>query len=285
MQDEIQVLESETNLHRDQLWPIINSLLDSTPQVVLTGPPGTGKTFLAQKIAKYVLSDGKSVDAEQRVRVVQFHPSYGYEDFVEGLKPTSTGAGGLDFQVVPGVIMQLARDIEADGLPRVLIIDEMNRANLPRVFGELMYLLEYRNKEISLAQTPSFKLTDKLMIIGTLNTADRSVQSIDLALRRRFDFFEISPSVEILRKHFKKTENVNDLGSALFDGFEKLNNHLQSEIGDRHLLIGHSYFMRQRIDGPTLRSIWNQQLLPLIEDYFFDQPRIVEDFVYESYWG
>lgn len=283
--DELELLCSEVMMTQDELLPLISSLTDESPQIVLTGPPGTGKTFLAQKLAKYLLSDSTNEDVEDRIRVVQFHPSYGYEDFIEGLKPSATAAGGIDFQVVPGTILQLAKDIEQDGQKRVLIIDEMNRANLPRVFGELMYLLEYRDKEISLAQTKSFRLPEKLLIIGTLNTADRSVQSVDLALRRRFDFFEVAPNVEILRKHYSKPGNRNQLGEKLFNGFQKLNDHLAREIGDRHLLIGHSYFMRQQISTEILRGIWKQQLKPLIEEYFFDQPHTVEEFNFEHYWG
>jgi hypothetical protein len=284
-QDELDILEHETLMHRNELLPMIEGLTDHSPQIILTGPPGTGKTHLAQKLANYVISDGRRVEGTNRVRVVQFHPSYGYEDFVEGLKPASNPAGGIDFKVVPGIILQLAAEIEKDGLPRVLIIDEINRANLPRVFGELMYLLEYRDQEISLTQTKSFKLPQKLKIIGTLNTADRSVQSIDLALRRRFDFFEVAPNVEVLKKFFSLKGNINQLGESLFSGFELLNSHLEREIGDRHLLVGHSYFMRPEMTHETLSRIWNQQLYPLIEDYFFDQPKLAEEFSYEKYWG
>ena len=178
----------------------------------------------------------------------------------------------------------MARLIEEDGHARVLIIDEMNRANLPRVFGELMFLLEYRNESVSLALSPSFQLPEKLYIIGTLNTADRSVQALDLALRRRFDFFEIGPSSEIIRTHYKKSGNRNELKEALIQGFEKLNQDIEAAVGDRHLQIGHSYFLREKMDRAALTKIWHQQLEPLLEEYFFDNPSIAKGFVFGDYW-
>jgi 5-methylcytosine-specific restriction protein B len=169
-----------------------------------------------------------------------------------------------------------------DGKPRVLIIDEINRANIPRVFGELMYLLEYRDSKIDLMyHAEQFSLPPNLYIIGTMNTADRSVQGIDLALRRRFDFFELKPDVEVLRNWYKDKENK--LGEGLFQGFIALNKHLEDHVG-KHLAIGQSYLMRPLMDSKTLDKIWDQQLMPLIEEYFFDRPNHLSDFSRENYW-
>lgn len=263
---------------------IIDSLTDSTPQIVLTGPPGTGKTFVAQRIAAYLLGQPENITDNPNISVVQFHPSYGYEEFVEGLRPTPSPNGGLEFQAVGGTLLKIVDEIDIDGQARVLILDEMNRANLARVFGELMFLLEYREQSINLLHRASFSLPKNLYIIGTMNTADRSAKSIDIALRRRFDFYELKPNVEVLKRFYSQPANTNNLGDELFEGFEALNSQVESLLGDRHYQIGHSYFMKPQMDKAVLRKIWNQQIQPLLEEYFFDRPEIVRDFLITTYW-
>jgi hypothetical protein len=261
---------------------VISGLLDGSPQIILTGPPGTGKTFGAKKVAEHVLRSQGVKDTESNIRIVQFHPSYGYEEFVEGLRPEST-ENGFRFAPKLGILIQMALGVLEDEKPRVLIIDEINRANIPRVFGELMYLLEYRDSKIDLMyHAEKFSLPPNLYIIGTMNTADRSVQGIDLALRRRFDFFELKPDVRVLRNWYKDKEN--QLGESLFQGFIKLNQHLEDQVG-KHLAIGQSYLMRPMMNTKTLAMIWDQQLMPLIEEYFFDRPNLLGDFSKENYWS
>jgi hypothetical protein len=259
---------------------VISGLLDGSPQIILTGPPGTGKTYGAKKVAEHVLRTQGVEDTESNIRIVQFHPSYGYEEFVEGLRPEST-ENGFRFAPKLGILIQMALGVLDDKKPRVLIIDEINRANIPRVFGELMYLLEYRDSKIDLMHSEKFSLPPNLYIIGTMNTADRSVQGIDLALRRRFDFFELKPDVRVLRNWYKDKEN--QLGESLFKGFIKLNQHLENQIG-KHLAIGQSYLMRPTMNTKTLAMIWDQQLMPLIEEYFFDRPNLLVDFSKENFW-
>lgn len=277
-----------TNLEELIGWPaetienVIEALLDRTPQVVLAGPPGTGKTFAARHIAAAILGEAGDL-GNSAITLVQFHPSYGYEDFVEGLRPTLGSDGIVQFENVPGVIVQLAHEIQENDAPRVLIIDEMNRANLARVFGELMYLLEYRDSNIKLMSQEGFNLPPNLYIIGTMNTADRSIRSIDIALRRRFDFFEVAPDVEILRRFFRANPSQNHFGDELYSGFLELNLKLESEL-DRHHQIGHSFFMRYPLDAKALRRIWRQQVHPLLEEYFFDQPDLLSDYSVADFW-
>jgi hypothetical protein len=267
----------------EEIQSVFEGLMDESPQIVLSGPPGTGKTFVAQHLAAYLLGMTGEVTNNPYIEVVQFHPSYGYEDFVEGLRPVPSEHGGLEFRAAPGVLLRLADDMAQDGLPRVLIIDEMNRANLPKVFGELMYLLEYRDQDIRLMHRARFSLPRNLYIIGTMNTADRSAKNLDLALRRRFDFFDAPAREDVLRSYFAMSEHDNALGEELFQGFAALNGLLETRI-DKHHQVGHSYLMKPEMSADALRRIWLRQLLPLIEDYFFDRPQGAEEFAVETFW-
>jgi hypothetical protein len=222
-------------------WPEarLRELLDAMheTQVVLAGPPGTGKTWVAEAVASY-LTDGDP----NRVTTVQLHPSYTYEQFIEGLKPVVRSGGGIEFDRVDGVVLRAAN--AEPKASRIIVMDEMNRANLPRVLGELMYLFEYREKNMSLQYSHSFALPRDLRFIGTMNTADRSIRSIDIALRRRFDVFECSPDPTILRTWYDRHENTVP---ELLEGFAALNESLQREI-DRHHTIGHTFFMKKKLD-------------------------------------
>ncbi|WP_166902439.1 AAA family ATPase [Mycobacterium sp. DL440] len=270
-------LIGEIYWNKDEVDDLVETLRTRRPQVILAGPPGTGKTYVAEKVAKYLT--GGTPDA---VQVIQFHPSFAYEDFVEGLRPVSEN-GQVSFKVVEGKLITMAdRARSAPDQSFVLVIDEINRANLPSVFGELLYLLEYRGKEIQLLHRESFSLPSNLYIIGTMNTADRSIRSVDTALRRRFDIFDCAPRAEILERYYDREENLSDVDD-LVDGFQILNHKLSDHIDDHHT-IGHSFFMRSTYTANDLRRTWYRQILPLLSEYFFDQPALVDEFSFDELW-
>ena len=198
-----------------------------------------------------------------RVTTVQLHPSYSYEQFMEGLKPVVRTGGGIEFDLVNGVVLRAAK--AEPKATRVIVMDEMNRANLPRVLGELMYLFEYREKDMSLQYSSSFALPRDLRFIGTMNTADRSIRSIDVALRRRFDVFECAPDPAILGSWYEQHENTVP---GLLDGFVAVNGSLEREI-DRHHTIGHTFFMEKKLDPQASCCDLGEENRPIIGRVLF----------------
>ncbi len=248
----------------------IETLLKEKRQIVFQGPPGTGKTYVAQKLAVH-LSGSKD-----RVTLVQFHPSYAYEDFVQGYRP-SLLEGQPGFELKDGPLLQAARRAKEDpGGDHYLVIDEINRGNLAKVFGELYFLLEYRNEAMRLQYQADreFSLPKNLYIIGTMNTADRSIALVDLALRRRFYFVEFHPDDEPIKGLLRKwlQEKAPDVGWVA-DVIDLVNKILED---DRHVAIGPSYFMGTDEEGnavvkdeTSVRRIWKHSVLPYIEEHLF----------------
>ena len=237
-------------------------------QAVLYGPPGTGKTFVAEELARHLVGGGDGF-----WEMVQFHPSYAYEDFVQGIRPQRAEGGGLDYPVLPGRFVTFCLDAAQRTGTCVLIIDEVNRANLSRVFGELMCLLEYRDKQVRLAVNGRrFHIPSNVRLLGTMNTADRSIALVDHALRRRFAFIRLDPMYEVLHKWH------NEKGTG-FDptGLVAVLNRLNERINDAHYAIGISFFL---VDAPdkALPSIWRMEIEPYLEEYFFDRSGIVDEF-------
>ena len=237
--------------------------------IVFQGPPGTGKTFVAERMARMLLSESVGYSD-----TVQFHPSYAYEDFMQGIHP-QVEDGELTYRIQAGRFLEFCeeagkRDAQT---PCVLIIDEINRANLSRVFGELMYLLEYRDKAIPLAVGgEKFNIPANVYLIGTMNTADRSIALVDHALRRRFAFIHLPPDYEVLKARLEEDGLPSE---SLILTLERINR----EIDDRNYELGISFFMNE---GKNLRTmlpdIWTSEIEPYLEEYFYDRPDKVEAF-------
>ena len=246
----------------------INTLLEDKKQAIFQGPPGTGKTYVAQKLAEYIAG------SEGSVTLVQFHPSYAYEDFVQGYRPDQKD-GNLVYDLQSGPLLRVTEQARAKSdAKHFLIIDEINRGNLAKVFGELYFLLEYRDEEIRLQyqveDDKPFALPDNLYIIGTMNTADRSIALVDMALRRRFYFVEFHPDKDpvkdVLRKYLEKNPPAVDWDIA---GLVDRANELLSD--EPHAAIGPSHFMKPGLDETAVERIWKYGVLPYIEERLFGQ--------------
>ncbi len=258
-----------------QYWNRIEQLLRDKRQIILYGPPGTGKTFVAQKLAQYWVDSAQEPGGEYQV--IQFHPSYAYEEFMEGIRPRSidspNGGKMIDYPVRAGVFKEFCNQArEKKGRRYVLVIDEINRGDMPRIFGELMYLLEYRGEQITLPYSGSeFNIPGNVFIIGTMNTADRSIALVDHALRRRFHFVKAVPDGTILADWFMA--NNNEEMGWVADLLKLLNEHLQQDGIDWHLQIGHSHFMKENLDDSDLEMIWEYTILSTLEEYFYRDPK------------
>ena len=243
--------------------------------IILQGAPGVGKTFSAKRLAYSIMGE---VD-DDRVGFVQFHQNYSYEDFVMGYKPNCEGGFDLQRGIFYKFCIKAANDPDRKYF---FIIDEINRGNLSKIFGELLMLIEkdYRGDKITLAYSEErFSVPENLYIIGMMNTADRSLAMIDYALRRRFSFFPMKPGFETAG--FKKYQSQlgNTLLDALIAKIQELNNAIVAdETLGAGFEIGHSYFCGQNaVTEKWLHAVVHYEIIPMLEEYWFDNKQRVED--------
>lgn len=253
----------------EERYDLLTGLLRNKKNVILQGAPGVGKTFTAKRLA-YAMMGQKD---DYRIGFVQFHQSYSYEEFIMGYRPEGEG-----YELKKGIFLQFCEKAAQDpGREYFFLIDEINRGNLSKIFGELLMLIEkdYRGTSAQLAYTGEpFCVPDNLCIIGMMNTADRSLAMIDYALRRRFSFFEVVPG--FLSEGFQSYER--SLENARFDELIRQVQQLNAEIeADESLgsgfCIGHSYFCGKTQETCTLdwiRSVVEFDLIPMISEYWFD---------------
>ena len=259
---------------------LITKLLKYKLQIILQGPPGTGKTREAKRIAKALLGLGEndSLEGNEQFKLIQFHPSYSYEDFVRGIIAENTD-GNISYVTKDKILAEFAKKALKDkDTPYVLIIDEINRANLSSVLGELIYALEYRGEAVQsmyvIEGENNLILPPNLYIIGTMNTADRSVGHIDYAIRRRFAFVNVLPKE--LEKDFDR--NLFKAVSKLFiDNYDEYINNpdielkraktLSPEFRPEDVWLGHSYFITK---NTPIDIRWEYEIKPILLEYVKD---------------
>lgn len=250
----------------------LTALLEDKGQIVLYGPPGTGKTFLAKRLARALAGDRRD-----RWAVVQFHPATTYEDFIEGLRPTVVdGQVHYTLQAGPLISMALAAAADPSGT-YVLVVDEVNRANLPKVLGELLFLLEYREEPVRLLYRPDepFTLPRNLWFVGTMNTADRSIALIDAAMRRRFHFVGLFPNHGPMEGLLARWLAEHGRPAHVAQFVDAVNAELAVKLGE-HLLLGPSFFMKNDLSLTALEGIWQHNVFPFLEEQFWGSAGDIE---------
>jgi 5-methylcytosine-specific restriction enzyme B len=269
----------------------LQAILDRKGQAILYGPPGTGKTHWGKSTALDLAAIGaygnlyESLTPDQKqtitgasttsglVRSCTFHPAYGYEDFIEGYRPQQGTGGQLVFTQRDGIFKKLCKDAAGSDRKFILLIDEINRGDIPRIFGELLTLLEKnkRGQEVILPLTGErFSVPHNVLVIGTMNTADRSIALLDTALRRRFGFVELMPDSSTL------TGTIVGEAIPLGRWLDELNSRIRKHIGKdaRNLQIGHAYLMDENgkavTDFAKFSRIVAEDIIPLLEEYCYE---------------
>ena len=255
----------------EERYDVLAALLKNRKNVILQGAPGVGKTFAAKKLAYAMMGE----EDDSRIEMVQFHQNYTYEDFIMGYRPD-----GSDFKLTDGIFYRFCQ--RASNYPDkdfFFIIDEINRGNMSKIFGELLMLIEkdYRGTKVTLAYSGMpFSVPENLYIIGMMNTADRSLAMIDYALRRRFSFFEMEPGFNSEGFTNYRNSFADETFNTLIDQIKLLNKEISEDKSlGRGFQIGHSYFCGREELGCTdewMRSVVEFDILPMLNEYWFDEP-------------
>lgn len=255
----------------------LQSVLQNKKNLILKGAPGVGKTFIADRLA-YLMMEERD---ESRIQIIQFHQSYSYEDFIEGYRPKAEGEG---FELKQGPFVKFSRKAERDPeRDYFFIIDEINRGNMSKIFGELMMLIETdkRGKNVNLLYSnEKFSVPANLYIIGMMNTADRSLALLDYALRRRFSFFDINPAFEnqTFMDYLDKMGRPKKMLEVI-NVVKELNPRIIDELGSG-FQIGHSYFVDEAFEvNPDVRikEVVDFEIIPQLYEYWFDDEEKAEE--------
>jgi 5-methylcytosine-specific restriction protein B len=256
---------------------IIN-LLNKHKQVILYGPPGTGKTFITKTISQNVFKDYTTF--------IQFHPAYGYEEFIGGIRPSEVDT--ISFERKPGLFLEIIKEArDHPSTNYLLIIDEINRGNISKIFGEAISCLDRDSLPAILSFDPRIKLKipDNLYILGTMNSTDRSIALVDYALRRRFYFIYLSPDASILASVIDDSD-LN--GISLVNFFHKINDRISNSVLGKEFQIGHTYFMPPFLKSSNekykwsltdFNSVFNNSILPLLEEYCYGNENLLREIV------
>jgi hypothetical protein len=270
------LLNEIKEIKKEQKMENYKNIVEEYKQVIFQGAPGTGKTRLAKELAYYIinksaLSESESDRKQQLIELskkeqfefIQFHPSYSYEDFIRGIVVEPIG-NQVKYEITNKILLKFAeKAIKDTNNPYVLIIDEINRANLPSVLGELIYALEYRDEPVNSVylkdKDEKIILPSNLYIIGTMNTADRSVGQIDYAIRRRFVFITIDTNKNVIK---------SEVGKKLFEQITQIfNKYTSPDFNKNDIKIGHSYFIG---DDKKVEMNYKFQVLPILKEYLND---------------
>lgn len=268
--DKILEMISDLGKHFPEKKVLVPKLINLPLNLILYGPPGTGKTYeLINNYINFFIDKNGEKKTKQRYEMITFHQSYSYEEFIEGIRPSFDDDDELKYKIEPGIFLQIAEKAREDKAnPYAIFIDEINRGNISKIFGELITLIEPDKRqgakheiEVVLPYSKSkFSVPSNLYIIGTMNTADRSIALIDTALRRRFCFREMLPNTGLL--------SIDVDGINLQFLLSKMNERIEFLL-DRDHCLGHSFFMQVK-SKKEICEVFKQKIIPLLQEYFYN---------------